>query len=129
MIDVKQENDGSLTIYWDENDPIESVLNDWTEEDFIQCIMQKCEEILEAEKYIRRKGLNFNYRKVQESNYPHYNQTEENFYGEYTEQTGGESQKTYYIDQTPEEVQQDIDNASKFIEATKEDWKDFWGAD
>ena len=26
MIDVKQEDDGSLTIYWDENDPKESIL-------------------------------------------------------------------------------------------------------
>lgn len=129
MIDVKQEEDSSFTIYWDQNDPIESILNDWTEEDFIQCIMQRCEEALAAEKYIRRKSLNFNYPKVQESNYTDYNQTEENFYGEYSDQTRGESQKTYYIDQTAEEVQQDIDAASKFLETTEEDWKDFWGAD
>ena len=36
MIDVKDNGDGSFTIDWDENDPQESILNDWTKEDFIQ---------------------------------------------------------------------------------------------
>ena len=36
MIDVKYNGDGSFTIDWDENDPQESILNDWTKEDFIQ---------------------------------------------------------------------------------------------
>ncbi len=39
MITVKEEGDGSFTIDWDENDPIESQLNTWTEQDFIDCIM------------------------------------------------------------------------------------------
>lgn len=38
MITVKEEGDGSFTIDWDENDPIESQLNTWTEEDFIKAI-------------------------------------------------------------------------------------------
>ena len=45
MINVIEETDGSLTISWDENDPIESQLNNWTEDDFIQCIMDKCKEL------------------------------------------------------------------------------------
>ena len=47
MIDVKDNQDGSLTIYWDENDEMESMLNTWTEEDFIQAIREGCEQKLE----------------------------------------------------------------------------------
>ena len=46
MIDVKEEDNGSFTISWDENDPTERVLNTWTEQDFIDCIMQECKKIL-----------------------------------------------------------------------------------
>ena len=35
IINVKDHEDGSFTIEWDENDPAESILNDWTKEDFI----------------------------------------------------------------------------------------------
>lgn len=45
MIEVKEETDGSLTISWDENDPIESQLNTWTEQDFISAIMDRCKEL------------------------------------------------------------------------------------
>lgn len=38
MIECKEEDDGSLTFTWDKNDPIESILNTWTEEDFIRAI-------------------------------------------------------------------------------------------
>ena len=34
MINVNELPDGKLQIEWDENDPIESILNDWTEKDF-----------------------------------------------------------------------------------------------
>lgn len=44
MINCVLEDDGTLTISWDENDPVESQLNDWTEQDFIDCIMSKCNE-------------------------------------------------------------------------------------
>ena len=49
MIEVVQEDDGSLTVHWDENDPIESQLNTWTEQDFIDCIMDKCKELEEKQ--------------------------------------------------------------------------------
>jgi hypothetical protein len=38
MIQVTENEDGSLTISWDENSPEESIFNDWTEEDFINAI-------------------------------------------------------------------------------------------
>ena len=34
MINVNELPDGKLQIEWDENDPLESILNDWTEKDF-----------------------------------------------------------------------------------------------
>ena len=46
MIDVKEEQDGSFTISWDENDPTESILNTWTSQDFIDCIMEQCRRTL-----------------------------------------------------------------------------------
>jgi hypothetical protein len=46
MIDVKEREDGSFDISWDENDPVESQLNHWTEQDFIDCIMEGCKRTL-----------------------------------------------------------------------------------
>lgn len=46
MIDVKENEDGTFTISWDPNDPTESVMNTWTEQDFIDAIMKRCEEVL-----------------------------------------------------------------------------------
>ena len=40
MIEVKEETDGSFTVYWDETDPVEKILNDWTEEDFVNVIKE-----------------------------------------------------------------------------------------
>ena len=45
MIDVKENEDGSLDISWDENDPVESILNTWTKEDFVKAIMDHLEEM------------------------------------------------------------------------------------
>ncbi len=49
MIDCIENEDGSLTISWDENDPKESLFNTWSEQDFIDCIMDKCKEVLGKE--------------------------------------------------------------------------------
>jgi hypothetical protein len=49
MIDVKEREDGSFDISWDPNSPTESILNTWTEQDFIDCIRQECEKILEKD--------------------------------------------------------------------------------
>jgi len=48
MIDVKKERDGTYTISWDENDPIENMLSTWTEEDFIREIKEYCEQKLQS---------------------------------------------------------------------------------
>ena len=40
MIEVKEESDGTFTISWDETDPIESKMNNWTEEDFLEIIQE-----------------------------------------------------------------------------------------
>lgn len=45
MIDVKEEENGSFTISWDENDPEESILNYWTEEDFVGAIIDYCKTL------------------------------------------------------------------------------------
>lgn len=47
MIDCKENEDGSFTIIWNPNDPVESVLNTWTEENFIEAITKQCKEVLE----------------------------------------------------------------------------------
>ena len=84
MIDVKQEDDGSLTITWDENDPKENILGTWTQEDFIHAIEDKLNSLKEL--------------------------------GEVDNATEAVNQVTdYFIDQTPEEVQQDIRNAQAFV--------------
>lgn len=49
MIEVKEEEDGSLTISWDENDPQESLLNTWTEQDFIDAIMERVNSLDSSE--------------------------------------------------------------------------------
>lgn len=92
MIDVKQEDNGSFTIYWDENDPQESILNTWTEEDFINAIENKLNTLQEL-------GVVDNTTEA-------INQVTE-----------------YFIDQTPEEVQQDIDNAQAFIRKDEEEYR------
>ena len=43
-IEVQQEKDGSFTISWNENDPKESILNNWTEQDFINAIKMELEK-------------------------------------------------------------------------------------
>jgi hypothetical protein len=106
MIDCKENEDGSFTISWDENDPIESILNDWTEEDFIKVIIEHAEKTIE---YYERKKLNFDYPKRQESNYEGYNQTKEDFYG---------------IPNSEEFAEQSAE--TRISKAVEKDWQDFW---
>jgi hypothetical protein len=46
-IEVTQRDDGSFDISWDENDPTESVFNDWTESDFQNLISDYLKELKE----------------------------------------------------------------------------------
>jgi len=50
-IHVTENDDGSFTIDWDENDPAESLLNDWTNEDFVKVIMDAAEHSLSASQF------------------------------------------------------------------------------
>ena len=45
MIQVTENEDKSFTISWNETSPTESILNDWTSEDFIKVIMERLEEL------------------------------------------------------------------------------------
>ena len=91
MIDVKQEDDGSLTIYWDENDPNEKFLNDWTQEDFINALQN----------YLNS---------LQESGKVDINQVTEA-----VNQINDHIEEEFFIDQTEEEVNQDINTLKDFI--------------
>jgi hypothetical protein len=92
MINVKQEDDGSLTITWDENDPKENILGTWTQEDFIHAIEDKLNSLKEL--------------------------------GEVDNATEAINQVTdYFIDQTSEEVQQDIRNAQAFVRKDDEEYR------
>ncbi len=45
MIEVHENEDGSFQIDWDPNDPVESIMNEWTEEDFIQALKEHLEQV------------------------------------------------------------------------------------
>jgi len=45
-IKVEENEDGSLQISWDPNDPVESIFNTWTEQQFIDAIMERANEVL-----------------------------------------------------------------------------------
>jgi len=45
MIEVNENPDGSFNISWDENDPFESMMNEWTEQDFIDAINKNLEDL------------------------------------------------------------------------------------
>ena len=89
MIDVKQEDDNTFTIYWDENDPKESILNTWTEEDFINAIQNKLQSLEELG--------------VLDDATQAINQINDHI------------EEEFFIDQSAEEVNQDILNAQKFL--------------
>ena len=45
-ISVTENIDGTFTIDWDQEDPKESLFNDWTEEDFTNAISSYLEELI-----------------------------------------------------------------------------------
>ena len=45
-IQVTERENGWFDISWDENDPLESMFNTWTQQDFIDCIMEGCKRTL-----------------------------------------------------------------------------------
>ena len=44
-------DDETITFEWDENDPVDSVLNTWTEQDFMDAILSYCKETIGEEEY------------------------------------------------------------------------------
>ena len=44
-----EEEDGSFTFYWDENHPITSVFNTWTEDEFINAILTQANKVIESQ--------------------------------------------------------------------------------
>jgi hypothetical protein len=49
MIQVIENEDKSFTISWDETSPTESILNTWTEDDFIKVIMEYLQKLKDNE--------------------------------------------------------------------------------
>ena len=49
-IKVTENEDKTFTITWDKTSPTESILNTWTEEDFIRVIMDAVEKPVEEPK-------------------------------------------------------------------------------
>ena len=48
-IEVIEETNGSFTISWDEKDPQESMMNTWTESDFLDAIQKHLDNLKEQE--------------------------------------------------------------------------------
>jgi hypothetical protein len=46
-IEVKEETNGSFTISWNEKDPVESIMNTWTESDFLDAIQKQLDKLKE----------------------------------------------------------------------------------
>ena len=57
MIEVKQIDEYTFEISWDENDPKESILNNFTEQDFIDVLMNRIKELEENESHRESKDL------------------------------------------------------------------------
>ena len=89
MIEVTQDGENTFTISWDENDPIESMFNDWTEEDFINAIQNKLQSLEEL-------GVLDNATEA-------------------ISQINNHIEEEFFIDQTPEEAIQDIQTLKNFI--------------
>ena len=93
MIEVTQDGENTFTISWDENDPHEKMFNTWTEEDFINAIQDKLKALEEL-------GVLDNATEAVNQINDHIEDT------------------TLYefIDQTAEELFEDISNAEKFTD-------------
>lgn len=64
MINVTQKSEREFIIEWDENDPTESIFNEFTEKDFIEVLTYYAERQLEVQQYsskLRKKSKEANY--------------------------------------------------------------------
>jgi len=113
MIKVTQDNDNTFTIEWDENDPTEKVFNDYTEEDFINLIQNYLNTLQES--------TNININQVTEAVNQINDHIEEEVIATCEETFGEECYEKdntlhEFIDQTAEELFEDISNAEKFTD-------------
>ena len=117
MIDVKENEDGTFTISWDENDPEESIFNTWTEKDFTDAITNYLNTLKESGVLDDdgEQKLTESVEQISEFFFQDY----EDAYEDYIQASYEVS--PYYIDQTAEEVQQDIDTARQYIQSTNEE--------
>ena len=53
IIKATIKDDETIIFDWDENDPADSVLNTWTEQDFMDAILKYCKETIGEEEYNR----------------------------------------------------------------------------
>ena len=63
-IKVTENGNKTFTIHWDENDPKESILNEWTQQDFINAIedyLQAFQKSGEADYYGKKIGESIEY--------------------------------------------------------------------
>ena len=98
MIEVTQDGENTFTISWDENDPNEKMFNTWTEEDFINAIQDKLKSLEEL-------GVLDNATEA-------VNQINDHIEEEIIQDTTLHE----FIDQTAEELFEDISNAEKFTD-------------
>ena len=89
MIEVTQNGENQFTISWDENDPQEKMFNTWTEEDFINAIQDKLKSLEEL-------GVLDNATEA-------------------INQINDHIEEEFFIDQTPEEVNEDIQTLKDFF--------------
>ena len=113
MIEVTQQDDKTFTISWDENDPTEKVFNDYTEEDFINLIQNYLNTLQESGEV----DINQVTEAVNHIN----NHIEEEIIATCEETFGEEcyeKDNTLYefIDQTAEDLFQDLNDAEKFTD-------------
>ena len=116
MIDCKENEDGSFTISWDENDPKESIFNNWTEEDFTNAITDYLNAL--------KKSGEVDIDQVTESieQITEFFNTERDYDEAYEDYIQASYEVSpYYIDQTAEEVNQDIETARQYIQTTNEE--------
>ena len=124
MIEVTQEDDNTFTISWDENDPQESMFNTWTEEDFINAIQDKLKALEELGVVDNAtQAINEINDHIEEEVITTCEETfgkecyDEEFWQDYHNNTAEKKDTTLYefINQTPEEVNQDIQTLKDFI--------------
>ena len=116
MIDVKENEDGTFTISWDENDPQESIFNNFKEEDFIQLIQNYLDSLKESGVLDDdgEQKLTESIEQISEFFFEDYEDAYENYIQASYEVS------PYYIDQTAEEVNQDINTLHDWYSVKEE---------